>query len=82
MASLYGMTGIAAPSAAGQGLGLGDLLGQQQQDETEEQRKKRLAGQQDEPGTSAAVKSLFNTFDAGLGGGLGSSLGGRGRVGI
>jgi hypothetical protein len=70
----YGLTGIASPvSAAGQGLG--DLLGQQQQDETEEQRRKRLAGMQDEPGQSAAVKSLFGSL-GGLGSGLGS-IGGR-----
>jgi hypothetical protein len=71
----YGLTGIASPSSAA-GQGLGDLLGQQRVDETDEQRKKRLAGTEDEPGTSAAVKSLFGSL-----GGLGS-LGGRGRMGI
>jgi hypothetical protein len=76
MASLYGMTGIAAPTSAA-GAGLGDMLGMQQKDETEEQRKKRLAGQQDEPGTSAAVRDLFGGLNTSLG-----SIGGRGRVGI
>jgi hypothetical protein len=74
----YGMTGIAAPtSAAGQGLG--DLLGMQQKDETEEERKKRLAGTQDEPGTSAAVRSLFGSL-GGLGSGLGAVGGRSGRM--
>jgi hypothetical protein len=68
----YGLTGIPAPSAAGQGLGLGDLLGMQRDDETAEERRKRLAGTQDQPGTSAAVRSLFDTFSGGLGSGLGA----------
>jgi hypothetical protein len=68
----YGMVGIAAPSAAGQGLG--DLLGMQQKDETEEQRKRRLAGLP-EPGQSEAVKSLFGGLNTSLG-----SIGGRGMV--
>jgi hypothetical protein len=74
MAMDFGMTGVASPTSAA-GAGLGDLLGQQQQDETEEQRKKRLSGQQDQPGTSAAVRDLFGGLNTSLG-----SIGGRGRV--
>jgi hypothetical protein len=72
----YGMTGIAAPLSAA-GTGLGELLGQQQKDETDEERRKRLAGTQDQPGTSEAVKSLFGSL-GGLGAGLGGGLRGRG----
>jgi hypothetical protein len=72
MASPFGQSGVAAVND----LGLGGLLDQQQKDETDEQRRKRLAGTQDEPGTSAAVKSLFGSL-GGLGSGLGA-LGGRG----
>jgi hypothetical protein len=74
MASLYGMTGIAAPSSAADSLGLGTALGQQTQDEIEERERRQQMGLP-EPGQSEAVRSLFNTFNTGLGGGLG----GRGR---
>jgi hypothetical protein len=67
----FGLTGIPNPtSAAGQGLGLGTALGQQTQDEIEERKRRQQMGLP-EPGQSEAVRSLFSSLNAGLGGGLG-----------
>jgi hypothetical protein len=70
MANPYGAAGVPAPASAADALGLGTALGQQTQDEIEERKRRRQMGLP-EPGQSEAVRSLFNTFNTGLGGGLG-----------
>jgi hypothetical protein len=71
MANPYGAAGVAAPpSSAVDGLGLGTALGQQTQDEIEERKRRQQMGLP-EPGQSEAVRSLFSSLNAGLGGGLG-----------
>jgi hypothetical protein len=72
MANPYGAAGVPAPTSAADALGLGDALAGQRDQETDEQRKRRLAGlPEDQPGQSAAVRSLFD--------GLGTGLGVRGK---
>jgi hypothetical protein len=71
MANPYGAAGVPAPTSAADALGLGTVLGQQTQDEIEERKRRQQMGLP-EPGQSEAVRSLFNTFNTGLGGGLGT----------